>query len=330
MQHYFFETNEWEESVIRERFPDAVFIRDSLVMESTMDLGPIEVLSVFVNSRVTREVLDRMPNLKFVATRSTGFDHVDVAACKERNIPVSNVPEYGSRTVAEFTFGLLLTLSRRLFSGIRQSKECIFDTSVLQGVDLYGKTLGIIGLGRIGIEVLKIAKGFGMEVIVYTEHQHAELAEQYGFPYVSLEDLQARADVVTLHLPLTPETKHIINKENILRFKKGSYLINTARGPLIETEALLLALEQDIFAGVGLDVLEEEREIADELELLTRADQHGIDFKTLCSDHVLMHHPKVIVTPHNAFNTKEALERILHTTLDNVSAYEGGSPKNTV
>ncbi|MCX7996163.1 MAG: NAD(P)-binding domain-containing protein [Patescibacteria group bacterium] len=330
MKQYIFEAKPWEADILREQFPDATFIDEPLTEDNAGNFGDATIVSVFVNSRVTRAALEALPGLQCIATRSTGFDHIDTGYAKERGIVVCNVPEYGSRTVAEFTFGLLLTLTRKIFSGIRQSKECIFDTSTLQGTDLFGKTIGVIGMGRIGSEVIKLAHGFGMNVLVYTAHPRPEQAEELNFRFMSLEDLLAHSDVVTLHLPLTPETTHILNKDTMAKIKKGAYLINTARGPLIDTEALLVALEDGTLAGAGLDVLEEEKEINDELELLTSHDKHNVDFKTMCIDHALMHHPRVVVTPHNAFNTKEALERILHTTIDNIKKFLEGQAQNRV
>ncbi len=330
MKIYFFETQEWEEQIFKEQFPDATFVHDALSEENAGQYQDMEAASVFIKSQVSKECIDKLPNVKLITTRSTGFDHVNTGYANEKGIPVCNVPEYGSRTVAEFTFALLLTLSRKMFMGIRQSKECIFDTSALQGFDLYGKTLGIIGLGKIGTEVLHIAKGFGMDLLVYTEHKHPEEAEKLGFTHAELEELLGKSDVISLHLPLTEQTKHILNKDNIMKCKKGSYLINTARGGLIETEALIMALNEDLFEGVGLDVLEEEKEISDELEILLSHDTHSVNFKNLCIDHVLMHHPKVVVTPHNAFNTHEALRRIVMTTIENIRKFTENAAINTV
>ncbi len=330
MKLYFFETQHWEEEIFKSQFADAIFVQEALTDENVGQYQDAEAVSVFIKSRISKECIEKLPNLKLVTSRSTGFDHVDTGYAKEKGIFVCNVPEYGSRTVAEFTFALLLTLSRKMFMGIRQSKECIFDTSALQGFDLYGKTLGIIGLGKIGTEVLHIAKGFGMNLFVYTEHKHPEEAEKLGFTHVELEDLLGKSDVISLHLPLTEQTKHILNKDNIMKCKKGSYLINTARGGLIETEALIMALNEEVFEGVGLDVLEDEKEISDELEILVSHDTHSVNFKNLCIDHVLMHHPKVVVTPHNAFNTHEALHRIVLTTIENIRKFTENTPINTV
>lgn len=330
MKTLFFEIQDWEKELISRDFPDALFVHEPLTMENVSQYSDAEAVCVFIYSQVNKEVLEKLPQLKLITTRSTGFDHIDTVTARERNITVCNVPEYGSRTVAEYTFGLLLMLTRKLHPSVMQSKECVFDTSVLQGVDLFGKTIGIIGLGKIGTEVLKISKGFGMKAIVHTEHRHEQEEKELGYEFVSMDDLLSRADIVTLHLPYRESTHHTINKENIMKMKKGSYLVNTARGGLIDTEAIIMALEQEILAGVALDVLEEEKNITDEVEILLQRQEHEVNFKTLCIDHILMHHPKVIVTPHNAFNTKEALERITHTTIENIKGFNGGQPANIV
>ena len=329
MKIVFFEVQDWEKEILLKDFPDARYSPQPLTAETAQTAADAEVISVFVYSKITKDAIEKMPNLKLITTRTTGYDHIDINYCKSKGIAVCNVPEYGSRTVAEYTFGLILMLTRKLYPSVLQSKECIFDTSLLQGVDLFGKTLGIIGLGRIGHEVLKIAKGFEMKVIVHTEHRHLVDETEWGFEYAEMDDLLARADIITLHLPLLPSTKHILNKENIVKCKKGVFLVNTARGGLVDTEAIIVGLEKEILAGVALDVLEEEKAITDEVELMMKK-QHEVDFKTLCMDHVLMHHPKVIVTPHNAFNTTEALQRILQTTGENIYGFEKGTNTNRV
>lgn len=330
MKTYFFEIQDWEKEILVKDFPDAVYTKEALSEENASQFADAEIVSTFIFTKATKELLEKLPQLKLITTRSTGYDHIDTDFCKEKNIVACNVPEYGSRTVAEYTFGLMLMLTRKLYPSILQSKECIFDTSVLEGIDVFGKTLGIIGLGRIGHEVLKIAKGFEMKLLVHTEYRHLVDEKEWGFEYAELDDLLARADIITLHLPLLPSTKHILNKENMMKIKKGAYLVNTARGGLVETEALMMALDQNILAGAALDVLEEEKAIADEAEYLVNPQQREVDFKTLCIDHVLMHHPKVLVTPHNAFNSHEALVRILNTTAENIKAFEGGKPVHTV
>ena len=325
----FFEVQDWEEK-LKQTFQDATFTEEKLTLENAFQYQDAEVIAIFVYSKITKEILDKLPKLKLIVTRSTGYDHIDIQEAKKRNILVSNIPEYGSRTVAEHTFALILALTRKIYQSINQAKHFDFNHHNIRGVDLFDKTLGIIGLGKIGREVLKIGQGFGMKILVFTKHQNQQLASQLGFRYAELEKLLQNSDVITLHIPYTKETGHLINKNNIKILKRGSYLINTARGGLIETEAILMALEQEILAGVGLDVLEEEEELSEEAEILTSHFQKKVDLKTLILNHVLMDHPKVIITPHNAFNSQEALKRILTTTIENINAFVKGKPINVV
>lgn len=330
MNIIFFEVADWEREILGKNFPEAILTEEKLTLENVEKYKNIELISCFIYSQINKEVIDQLPNLKFIATRSTGFDHIDTIYAKTKNILIANVPEYGSRTVAEHTFALILNLTRKIYQSINQAKNFDFDHKNIRGIDLYGKTIGIVGLGKIGFEVLKIAKGFGMKVLVFTRTKKEELAGQLGFQYVDLDFLLSNSDIVTLHLPYTKETHHIINKKNITHFKKGSYLINTARGGLVETEAIVLGLEKGILAGVALDVLEEEKELSEEIEILTSSYKKEVNLKTLVLDHILINHPKVIITPHNAFNTKEALERILLTTTENIKGFLEGHPKNLV
>jgi D-lactate dehydrogenase len=330
MKVIFTEVQEWEKEILTKEFPDAVITPDKLDESNAQNYADAEVISCFIYSTFSKEVLAKLPNLKFIATRSTGYDHIDIETCKEKNIKVSNVPEYGSNTVAEHTFALILDLTRKIHQAIQQTRELNFEHADLTGIDLYGKTIGIVGMGKIGQHVARIANGFGMNVIAFNRRQDPELAKVLNFKYVALFELLRDADIITLHLPLTPETHHIINRVNINTLKKGSYVINTARGGLIETEALLIGLEKDILAGVGLDVLEEEKELDEEAVLLHPEIHSQIDYKTLVLDHILINHPHVVITPHNAFNSKEALMRILMTTIDNIKAYSSNQLQNVV
>ena len=326
----FFDVEDWAVVKIKEKISDAAINSDKLSIENVDKFSDLEVVAVFIYSDLSKPVLEKLPYLKMIATMSTGYDHIDIDYCRQKGIVVCNVPVYGERTVAEHTFGLMLTLTRKLYDSINRTRDGKFNVIGLRGVDLNQKTIGIIGLGNIGIEVLQIAQAFGMKPIVYTRTQKPELAQQYKFEYVTLEDLLKRADVVTMHLPYNQETHHIINKTNILLMKKGSYLINTARGGLVETEALLLALEKNILAGIGLDVLENEVDLREEAQLLSTIFRKEIDYKNLTFEHILLDHPKVIITPHNAFNSQEALERILQTTINNIQAFISGKPENII
>ncbi len=329
MNIVFFETAPWERENLAKHFPSAILTDQKLTAENADNFKDAEIISTFIYSKIDKNVLDKLLSLKLIATRSTGFDHIDIAVCREKDIKISNVPEYGTNTVAEHTFALILSLTRKIYQSINQTRNLDFDHSKLTGLDLYGKTLGIIGLGKIGEQVLRIGLGFGMNVLVYTRTRDERLLGYYSFGFVDFDTLISSSDIVTLHVPLNEQTKHIINKENILKFKKGSYLINTARGGLVETEAILMGINQGILDGVGLDVLEEERELTEELAVLSKKENED-NLKTLVLNHVLINHPKVLITPHNAFNSREALVKIDATTIENIQSFINGRPTNIV
>jgi D-lactate dehydrogenase len=326
----FFEVASWEKEELKKIFPEALLVEKPLTEENVSEFADTEITSCFIYSNFSKSVIEKLPKLKFIATRSTGFDHIDVTFCHQKNITVCNVPEYGSRTVAEHTFALILTLTRKIYQSINQAKNFDFNHEKIRGMDIFGKNLGILGLGKIGKEVVKIAHGFGMRVLVYTRTQDETLAKTLGFSYKSLDEILSQSDIISLHLPLTDETKHIINKNNIKKIKRGAFLVNTARGGLIENEALVLGLKEGVLAGVALDVLEGEKELMEEIEILTEGYQKTTDLKTLVLDHILVNHPNVIITPHNAFNTKEALFRILATTIKNIQGFLKGEVINVV
>ncbi len=291
----------------------------------------VEVVSIFVDARLTKAVFDRWPRLRLVVARSTGFDHVDLAAARERGVVVTNVPSYGENTVAEYAFALLLALSRKIYQGYDQIRETgSFKLDGLRGFDLQGKTIGVVGTGNIGRNAIRIAHGFGMRVVATDARENAELAQTLDFRYLPLEELLAVADVVTLHVPYLPATHHLINHETISKMKRGAVLVNTSRGPVVETEALVQALTSGQLAGAALDVLEEEGTTKDELRFLSAVHPSEINLRTILANHVLIDLPNVIITPHNAFNTWEALERILDTALGNIIAWRRGAPVNQV
>ncbi|MEK7581823.1 MAG: NAD(P)-dependent oxidoreductase [Patescibacteria group bacterium] len=310
---------------------ELLFFDHILSKDDIPDNISFEVASVFVDSIIDSEVISKLPNLKMIATRSTGYDHIDMETAKKNGIVVTNVPAYGENTVAEFTFALLLTLSRKIFeSHHRIKEEGSFNLNGLRGFDLKGKILGVVGTGRIGVHVIKIAKGFDMKVIANDTFPNKDLAKEMGFEYVSLEEVLEKSDVITLHVPYIKETHHLINKNNTKLIKKGAYLINTSRGSIVETEALVGALKNGNLAGAGLDVLEEEGAIKDELNFLTQGHPEEHNLKTILADHVLIDMPNVVITPHNAFNTFEALQRILNTTLWNISSFAKSEVVNIV
>ena len=316
MKIAFFEVPEDKQLFFSSALPgqEVVFFEGKLGLDNVDGVKDVDVVSDFTSSLISKDVIDKLPNLKFIATRSTGFDHIDVDYAQSKAILVSNVPAYGSQTVAEFAFALLLTLSRKIREASQSIKEKgNFSVSpLMQGFDLEGKTLGVVGTGKIGKNVIRIAKAFNMNVLAYDLHPDLEFAKENNFIYKTLAEVLSESDIVTLHAPYTKENHHLINKENISKMKRGAYLINTARGELIETQALVSALESGIIAGAGLDVLEGER-----------------DFKK--GDTIpMLELPNVVMTPHNAFNTYEAEMRIMQTTVENILAFVSGSPQNIV
>jgi D-lactate dehydrogenase len=328
----FFEIEEWEENLAKEIFPSnkLVFFRDPLKLEHVALLEKCEVLVVFIYSKVSREVIEKMPNLKMVTTMSTGYDHIDLAACRERGITVCNVPTYGDHTVAQHTFCLLLALTRKLVPSVEQVRKGDFTPSVtLRGMDVHRKIIGVIGTGKIGSNVIRIAKGFDMQVVAYDPFPNPNLARDIGFTYVSLDELYARSDFISVHVPLLPTTKHLINADAIQKMKHGVILLNTSRGGIIETRALYDALMSGKVAAAGLDVLEEEAIIKEEKQLLSQQFK-DVNYHTLVMNHLLVQHPNVLVTPHNAFNSKEALERIIRTTIGNIAAFYAQTPRNSI
>lgn len=331
MKIAFFELKDWEKDFFKHKLKNhELSFCDEPLSDQTKDLIDAEIVSTFIYSKVNSEtLLKNMPSLKFVTTRSTGFDHIDVRWCKTKDIQVSNVPSYGENTVAEHTFALLLALSRKLVPSIEETKLGIFDLSTLQGFDLKDKTIGVIGTGKIGAHVVRMAHGFEMRIKACDVTQNTELIDKYGVVYENLDDLLASSDIITIHLPLNKKTEHLINSDNISKIKKGAYIINTARGGLIETTALAKALQDSTVAGVGLDVLEGESDIKEEWQLIS----DGYSKKRMTIDlanNVIIKDPRVIVTPHNAFNSKEALQRILDTTLLNIESFDKGAPINLV
>lgn len=278
-----------------------------------------EIISLFVSSSFTRERIEKMPALKCIVTRSTGFDHIDVVAAKEKGIPVCSVPKYGAHTVAEFAFALILALSRHIVGSVNSVRtRGDFNRDGMEGFDLFGKTLGVVGTGAIGRNVVMIARGFGMKVKMHDMFPNQSLVAEDA-QYVPFDTLLAESDIVTLHAPYTPETHHLINAETLARMKPGSYLANTARGELVDTGALLAALEAGALAGAGLDVLEGERSLG------TGAATALVD-----TDLKLIQHPRVIVTPHSAFYSREAYTEILTVAAQDVVACIAGTPQNAV
>lgn len=288
----------------------------------------IEILSNFIFSSLGDAEFARMSSLRLVTTRATGFDHINLQQAAKHQIMVCNVPTYGDNTVAEHTFALILSLSRKLRETYERVRRNEFNIIKIEGFDLRGKTLGVIGTGHIGLRVIQIARGFNMQVHAYDVKEQPLLADVLGFSYASLDEVLSTSDIVTLHAPLTPHTYHLIDAQALAKMKPGALLINTARGALVDTDALHEALRTGHLGGAGLDVLEHEAMLLDEDH--SRAGLHDGETRTLLLNHLLLHRDNVIFTPHVAFNSREANERIFRTTAQNILSYLDGHPQNIV
>ncbi len=340
---YFVETERAEATFFRETFAE----HDVRIVS---ELGEVEedaeVLSVFIYSPVTEEFLVAHPRLRLVCTRSGTIENIDVAACKRHGIAVSYVPSYGDTTVAEHTFALILALSRRLREVMAASQQSRFSYQGTRGFDLNGKTLGLMGIGRISRKVVPLARAFGMRVLAYDPHAYAkELAEELGFEWATLPELYAQSDVISLHLRLTASTKHILNREAFAQCRPGVRIVNTARGRLIDTQALGEALDSGQVGGAGLDVLEDERALRQQAthiigEEIVRHLQSGggsnpigveeraVDLQGVMANDRLLAKTNVIYTPHVAFNSVEAVARLNESTVENIQRFLDGHPQN--
>lgn len=329
MKVAFFELEGWEEPIIRKELEgkgfEIVKLSREPLKESELDeIKEVEALSVFIYSKIDKEVFEKLPSLRIVTTRSTGFDHIDLEEAKRRGVAVCNVPDYGMETVAEYTLMLILALLRKLRTTIERTCRGVFTREGLRGRELEGKTVGVIGTGRIGSRLIKLLSGFDVKVLAYDVKPKKELVEKYAVEYTSLEELLKNSDIVTLHVPYLPSTHHLINRENIKLMKRGSYLINTSRGSVVETEAIVEALREGILEGVALDTFEGE-EVWTEEELIIFRGEKDVSPEVLrkaIESFALTQFENVILTPHNAYNTQEAIRRILMKTLQNLVEFK--------
>lgn len=289
----------------------------------------LDVASVGIRSRVTKPVFDRLPNMQLVATRSTGYEHIDVAEASQRGISVANIPTYGEYTVAEHTFALILALSRNVHKAHVRTMQSDFSLEGLRGFDLKGKTLGVVGAGHIGLHVIKIAIGFGMRVLAFDISPNPFMAEVVGFEYADLDTIMRESDIITLHAPYSPKTHHLIDRTALEKVKQGALLINTSRGSLVDTEALVWVLDEGILGGAGLDVLEGEEFVEEEAEILSTAYSAEM-LAALVRNHILARRDNVVITPHIGFYSREATDRIIDTTIENIIGFIDGRLQNVV
>ncbi len=304
-----------KENGIEFKYFDVKLNKDTVSLASGYD-----GVCVFVNDIVDKEVIDKLYDfgIRLILLRSAGFNNVDIKAAFGK-IHVYRVPSYSPHAVAEHAMALLLTSVRRIHKAYNRTREFNFSLNGLAGFDLYGKTVGVIGTGKIGKIFADISKGFGMKVLAYDKFPNDSL----GLDYVSLDELFKESDIISLHCPLTPETTHIINNESIAKMKKGVVIINTSRGALIDTESLIEGIKNKQVGAACLDVYEEEGNL-----FFEDYSGHIIQDDTLAR---LISMPNVIVTSHQGFLTREALNNIAETTVQNImSFYENGSNENEI
>lgn len=305
----------WFEPMGKEYGFDIHFIEASCNQETVFMAKGYDAICIFVNDYVDAGMIDALyeMNVKAILLRSAGYNNVDVKAAEDK-IVILRVPSYSPEAVAEFAMALLLTVNRLTHKAYNRTREFNMSLNGLMGMDLYEKTVGVIGTGKIGQAMIRILNGFQTHVLCYDPYPVEGLEAEY----VSLEEIFRNADVITLHCPLTSDTRHLINKDTIAMMKKGIYLVNTSRGGLIDTEALINAMLEGKFGGVGLDVYEEEE---------------GVFYEDRSNDIItddnlarLMTFPNVLVTSHMGFFTREAMQAIAQTTLENAYALENGLP----
>lgn len=303
---------------------ELIFLEPRLTLETCGLAAGFPAVCAFVNDVLDRAVLERLGNggTRFVALRSAGFNNVDLPAAKELGIAVVRVPAYSPHAVAEYTVGLILTLNRKIHRAFNRVREGNFSLDGLLGFDLSGRTVGIVGTGQIGSVVARIMHGFGCKLLGFDSYHNPE-CEALGLKYVGMEDLLAGSDIVTLHCPLTPQTHYLINTAAIRQMREGAMLINTSRGAVIDTRAVVKGLKSGRIGALGLDVYEEEVDYFFE--------DHSAQ---LIADDVLarlLTFPNVIVSSHQAFFTQEALRAIAQTTLGNLQDLETlGHSRNQV
>jgi len=319
-----FDTHDFEKPFLTEANQDRyelVLIETRLIEETAELARGCQVACIFGNDNASATVLDRLNELgvKFLALRSAGFNHVDLEHLQKLGMVAANVPAYSPYAVAEHTVALMLALNRKLIRAHNRIMELNFSLNGLVGFDMNGKTVGIVGLGKIGKVLAKIMHGFGCKILAYDKERDESLCEQYGLKYVELSELCKQSDIISLHLPLTPKTRYIINAERIAEMKKGVMLINTSRGALLNTKDVIQALKQRHIGSLGLDVYEEEE---------------GLFFKDLSADDMLedeviarlMSFRNVLITSHQAFLTDTALRNIADTTFENIGFWSRGEP----
>ncbi len=303
----FLEVDPQDHALITSNFPNAVLRKEALTGKKLIDAcTDHEVVCSFIYSEFSKEVLEALPRLKLLCTRSVGTNHIDLDTCRKKGIIVCNVPDYGSHVIAEHAFALLLSALRHITEAGSKVKSGNFDYHGLRGMALMGKTIGIVGTGKIGTKVAQIAHGFGMHILAVDKCRVLGLESIYGVKYVDVDTLLRESDVISLHVPVFPETQHMINASTIARMKKGVIIVNTARGELIDSAALLAALKSGHISRALLDVLEHEKDFAWNKDIID--------------------HPSVVVTPHIAFYADDSMHRMYIDCFDSIRQWSASLP----
>lgn len=332
----FFEVGSREQAYFTQQIADlglpiqAAYFPHPLDASNVTHYADAEAVVVFVHSRLPAEVLQHLPKLRLIVTRSTGYDHIDVAAAHARGITVCHAPGYGTQTVAEYTLALMLALSRRLKPLLENNARMAFHALGLAGIDLMGKTLGVVGTGRIGAHVLHLAHAFGMSLLACDPQPNPELVARYGVRYLKLDDLLPQADIVSLNLPYCPATHHLLDAAKLALLKPNAMLVNTARGGVVDTQALLAVLRQGgLQGGLALDTFEGEEVWLGKAHM--QAETLPVEkLRQALLVYQLGQFPQVILSPHNAYHTDDALQRILVMAIQSLQGFLQGQPCHQV
>ena len=324
----FFDTKEYDKKLFDEynkKYGYEITYLESKLNSETAPLAEgFDVVCIFVNDIVdekTIKILKRC-GVKLIALRCAGFNNIDMKHM-DKDIKIVRVPAYSPYAVAEHAAALLLTLNRKIYKAYQRTRKYNFTLNGLLGFDIHGKTVGVVGTGKIGKCFIDIMKGFGTNILAYDVHKDEQLAKEKGFKYVSLDELYEKSDIISLHCPLTEDNIKMINKESMQKMKDGVVIINTSRGKLIDTDDLIIELEKERIGGLGLDVYEDEEEFF--LNDMSNSYIRDKDLSTLLSM------PNVVITSHQAFFTKEALNKIASDTCQNIKdIFEKGECENEV
>ena len=324
----FFDTKDYDKLLFDEYNKkygyEITYLESKLNSETAPLTKGYDAICIFVNDIVDEKTIKILKDcgVKLIALRCAGFNNVDMKHM-DKDIKVVRVPAYSPYAVAEHAAALLLTLDRKIYKAYQRTRKYNFTLNGLLGFDIHGKTVGVVGTGKIGTCFIDIMKGFGTNIIAYDLYPNEKLAKEKGFRYVTLDELYKDSDIISLHCPLTEDNTKMINKDTIQKMKKGVVIINTSRGKLIDTEDLIYELEQDHIGGLGLDVYEDEEEFF--LNDMSNSYIRDKDLSTLLTM------PNVVVTSHQAFFTKEALNKIASDTCENIkNIFENGECENEV